>query len=214
VSDEKRFQLRGVENGVDTGELHLAETLEEAFEMLLQGGWWKLSWTRPDGERVRLVKTGNTIAITDLMDETEQAIANLSEDEEEDEESKEYLKSKEYLDAQAIDKRVEDAVVASGQKIYVEYSAYKTDEDDCPIDNLDEIAAHGDIVLVSGFDPSWGDGASYRSEVLHNPTWLHICVHANQMIETTGDHHHAYLEGITKRNSENGLDIYEFEMGS
>jgi hypothetical protein len=61
------FQLRGCdENGVDTGVIQEIDSLEVAFEMFLSGGWWKLSWKRPNGERVRLLKDGDTIQITNL----------------------------------------------------------------------------------------------------------------------------------------------------
>ena len=60
------YQLRGQNKmGVDTGELREIATLEEAMELFLSGGWWKLSWNRPNGKRVRLVKNDNMIEITD-----------------------------------------------------------------------------------------------------------------------------------------------------
>jgi hypothetical protein len=62
------YQLRGQnQNGIDTGELRQIASMEEAMEMFLSGNWWKLSWTRPNGHRVRLLlEDKETIKITTL----------------------------------------------------------------------------------------------------------------------------------------------------
>ncbi len=61
------YQLRAQdEDGVDTGAIELKDTLEEAMEAFLNGGYWKLSWTRPSGQRVRLVRISERyIEVTD-----------------------------------------------------------------------------------------------------------------------------------------------------
>lgn len=63
------YQLRGQDkNHNDTGECREISTLDEAMEMFIgTNNWWKLSWTRPNGKRVRLLKSedGNSIEITD-----------------------------------------------------------------------------------------------------------------------------------------------------
>lgn len=56
------FQLRGEnEKGIDTGELVHCQTLEEAFEKFVKGGYWKLSWQSSTGERIRLLKEGDDL---------------------------------------------------------------------------------------------------------------------------------------------------------
>lgn len=64
-----RFQLRGQDkSGVDTGELIHIDSFEEAFMRFVNGGFWKLSYTDPEGRRVRLLKSGRQITVT-YMDE-------------------------------------------------------------------------------------------------------------------------------------------------
>jgi len=114
-------------------------------------------------------------------------------------------------------KRVEVAVKASGQrKVRVTYSAYGTDEEDEPIDNLDEVAVSGKVRLVAERETFFGGARSkaYRSPVLMNPTWLEVCVYANEMIKTTRDEHHCFLEGLQLQGQEEDVAIYEFCMGS
>lgn len=118
-----------------------------------------------------------------------------------------------------IERRVELAVKAAGQvEVHVCYSAYECGDDDEPIDNLDEVAAEGRVRLVGFHDGFWGDGKDYQSEVLESPTWLEVTVCANAMIEATGDHHHAFLEGLERlhknKQTEDGVTLYEFSMGS
>jgi hypothetical protein len=115
-----------------------------------------------------------------------------------------------------MEKRVNEAVKKNGQKPYVIYSAYQCDEDGIPIDNLDEIAIEGNCVFVETGDTFYGDGSSYESDVFYNPTWLDIAVLANEMIKTTQDMHHVFLEGIihTDKEQEAGRKIVRFCMGS
>lgn len=116
--------------------------------------------------------------------------------------------------------KIEQAIKASNpkRKVRVCYSAYKSDENDNAIDNLNEIAVHGKIRLVEMAEKFWGGKKSkdYKSEILENPTWLDITVCANEMIRTTRDTHHCFLEGIRKAISQNEKDvvIYNFSMGS
>lgn len=118
-----------------------------------------------------------------------------------------------------IDERVEKAVKAAGMtEVLVCYSAYDMDEDDEPIDNLNEVAVEGRVRLVGFNDEFWGEGKDYQSEILENPTWLQVTVCANKMIEVTGDQHHAFLEGLSKlhkgKQVEEGVTLYELSMGS
>lgn len=64
-----RFQLRGCnENHDDTGELRYVDSLEEAFDLLLSGGYWKLSWTTSAGRRLRLLREDNILSVTYVDD--------------------------------------------------------------------------------------------------------------------------------------------------
>jgi hypothetical protein len=113
--------------------------------------------------------------------------------------------------ADAIAKRIEKALVADGQNLKrVIYSAYETDDDDVPIDNLDEVPVEGRIKLVAGAD--WNeDGERYESDWVESPTYLQLAVMANAMLHQVRDGHHLYFEGIYKGKKDG---IYHFCMGS
>jgi len=87
-----------------------------------------------------------------------------------------------------------DKALPEGEKSYVLYSAYETDEDGMPVNNLDQVAIEGKAIFVSDYDPFWGEGTAYQSEIMENPTWLDIAVAANKMIQVTGDYHHIFLD--------------------
>jgi hypothetical protein len=119
-----------------------------------------------------------------------------------------------------MEKRVKDAILASGQKkryvIYSAYTSHEDDEDDNPIDNLDEIAVKGKVILIGRSDDFWGGDKSkeYRSEIMENPTWLQVAVAANAMIKKTKDTHHCFLETLDRIGEEGDVTLYEFGMGS
>ncbi len=99
-------------------------------------------------------------------------------------------------------------------KVYVAYSAYET-QDDVPINNLGEVAVQGRCIFL---DEGYG-GKPYQSYIVENPTWLQLCVVANDMIKKTGDKHHIFLEGVRydKRGTDgrnDGVRVYRFSMGS
>lgn len=133
----------------------------------------------------------------------------------------------------AMNAKVEAAIKAAGHKrCYVSYSAYDSDDSDVPIDNLDNVAIEGKVVFASKRNEFYGGEKSknYQSEVIENPTWLQVCVYANEMIKTTRDLHHVFLEGVDisdpyvfesrtrteelEKLLDNGVLIYEFIMGS
>ena len=125
--------------------------------------------------------------------------------------------NKEELVHNEMDAMVNKAVDDSEQrKVRVIYSAYKTDKDDVPINNLNEIAATGKVVLIAPRNEFYGgkDSRSYKSPVLENPTWLQVCVYANEMITTTKDKHHVFLEGLDYKKKEGDVKVFEFCMGS
>ena len=89
---------------------------------------------------------------------------------------------------------------------------------DILIDNLDEVPIEG---LVHFSDPyAWvqedSGGKEYMSPVVESPTWLEICKLANDMILTTRDFHHVYLEsvGVASINRKTGVKDCRFNMGS
>lgn len=114
--------------------------------------------------------------------------------------------------------RICKAIKENGQDCYVFYSAYKS-VNDIPQDNLDEIAISGKVKFVEQGDSFFGSGKPYSSKILENPTWLDVCVVANEMILATGDKHHIYLEGVlatekTLFQDNDTVKIVRFSMGS
>lgn len=110
-----------------------------------------------------------------------------------------------------INERV-DEVFPDGMVIF---AAYKLDENDLPMDNLDEIAIEGKCILIQKHNPFYGEGMNYESGVIENPTWWIVLQYANQMVAITGDSHHVYLEGVDNTGDEiNGIPCYKFQMGS
>lgn len=96
-----------------------------------------------------------------------------------------------------------------GRPPVVYYSAYRT-KDCLPLDNLDEVAVEGDVKFVANYEPFWGSGSPYESPVVSSPTWLDVAVLCDDMIRTTGDYHHHFLEGITLNDD----GTAKFMMGS
>ncbi len=101
----------------------------------------------------------------------------------------------------------------------VSYSAWGSEEDEFRI-NLDEVAVEGPVIFVQEHDEFWGPGEDYKSELVENPTWLELCLLANDMINVTGDHHHIFLEGVYQLKDKFGVTekdwvkVYRFSMGS
>ena len=119
---------------------------------------------------------------------------------------------------QSIQTRVCKAIKENGQDCYVFYAAHEN-ENDIPVDNLNEIAVSGKVKFVEQGDTFYGNGESYRSKVLVNPTWLDVCVVANEMILATGNKHHIYLEDVVLTEKtlfldNNEIKIARFSMGS
>ncbi len=96
--------------------------------------------------------------------------------------------------------------------VYVTYSAYET-ADDIPIDNLDEVAFVGKIQFTEGFS-RW-NRHTWKSQILENPTWLDLCVVANDKIKRTQDRHHVFLEGFSIHGVDfDGVTLASLSMGS
>ena len=111
----------------------------------------------------------------------------------------------------------------SNGKVYrdqVSFSAYADDWSD----NLDEVAIEGRVMMKTKHQSFFGGMSEavrqdYESEVLENPTWLDLCLCANDMINCTGDNHHVFLEAVHKTgqftlDDKSFVLVYDFSMGS
>ena len=113
----------------------------------------------------------------------------------------------------AIHAKIEEALGDDERIVY--YSAYRSDSKDLPINNLNRVAVKGKVVFVAEHNDFWGEGESYESEVVENPTWLQVAVLANAMMKTTGDLHHSFLEGIyRKKVRDDGVTVCRIATGS
>lgn len=117
----------------------------------------------------------------------------------------------------AIEQRVDEAVRAAGRRCerLVLFSAYPTDAEDLPVDNLDEVAADGPVVFEHNDELKRGDGRPYLSTLVESPTWLQVCVLANDAIHTTGDTHHVFLEALVDTGRRLGnARVFRLSFGS
>lgn len=78
----------------------------------------------------------------------------------------------------------------------VRFACYGEDSEGIPVDNLDEIAFHGQVILEDEIEEVRSD------KVLTNPTWLEVCVEANNIIQRSGNAHHVWIEGLYRMNGE------------
>lgn len=65
--------------------------------------------------------------------------------------------------------------------------------------DISDVAIEGRCVIVDKYREYWArhrDGKNYRSAVMTDPTWEDLMVVANEVIRTTGDWHHVFLETI------------------
>ena len=135
-------------------------------------------------------------------------------------EKKEYeaKKKKVFVAMDAVDARIDKAYAdkyGSGALCGITYSAYPTDEDGVPIDNLDEVAVEGPAIFVNANKLGWGNGSPYKSAIIENATWLELTLVASEMMKITGDDHHSFFEGIHCLTSDKDeVPQYDFIMGS
>lgn len=89
--------------------------------------------------------------------------------------------------------------------------------------NINDVARKGKIKFVMWKDIDWQEGQNYRcketyiSDVVESPTWLDVCVLANDMILKTCDTHHRFLEDIEidqKASQDGDTMTMCFVMGS
>jgi hypothetical protein len=101
------------------------------------------------------------------------------------------------------------------EDVAVIYSAYEVDAEDVPVDNLDEVAYRGFIRFSDPGSDYWAwQSSPWQSEVLEDPTWLDVCVVANDKIVRGGDRHHVFLEGIELGKIVKGVMQAKLQMGS
>ena len=79
--------------------------------------------------------------------------------------------------------------------------------------SLDKIAFQGPCYVYQK-DSHWGNGESYLSEKLNDPTWLDLCVSANTMLHYIEDQDHIYLEGAEVFDEHEGEKYIKLRMGS
>lgn len=116
----------------------------------------------------------------------------------------------------------QDRDLANG-KVYRDQVAFSSYADDWS-DNLDEVAIKGRIQFQTEYQDFFGGMSTevredYKSEILEDPTWLDLCLCANDMINITGDNHHIFLEAVHQTGSftlddKSFILIYDFSMGS
>jgi len=108
---------------------------------------------------------------------------------------------------------VEDYISEKRPKdsVHVKYSVGKNGT----YTDVNKVAHEGKIQFIVLKDEGefWRHD-DYESPVLENPTWLEVCLHANDMIIKTGDLHHIYLEGINVDTEVEGVSVANFSMGS
>lgn len=82
-------------------------------------------------------------------------------------------------------------------------------------DVRDEVAVEGKCVFRDLNPFHYGEGNQYISKPMENPTWREVGFLADEMVETTGDYHHIFLEGVQVVDTwADGTKIVEFVMGS
>jgi len=88
-------------------------------------------------------------------------------------------------------------------------ACYGEDSEGVPLDNLDEIAFQGEVILEDEIE-------EVRSnKVLTNPTWLEVCIEANNIITRSGNHHHVWIEGLYRMNGKDDAPaIMALDFGS
>jgi hypothetical protein len=102
--------------------------------------------------------------------------------------------SKAYASAcDAIQNRVKHRI---GRNCVVVFHAYKLNADRLPIDNLDEVPVSGKLLIRSGRRRRAAQSIEFESPVVENPSWLELCVIANNQLIATRDRKHRYLEQI------------------
>jgi hypothetical protein len=111
----------------------------------------------------------------------------------------------------AIQNRVRARV---NQKCFVVFSGYKRDQDNVPIDNLDDVPISGSIKIRASRErlASGNPKKDYESEVFENPTWLDLCAIANAHLVQRAHRRELYLESASVVCTEGDVKIVEICM--
>jgi len=112
----------------------------------------------------------------------------------------------------AIQNRIKARV---GRKCFVVFSVYQLDADKVPIDNLDNVPITGKVIIRGKRDRihSGQTSKDYESPIMDGPTWLDLCVIANEQMATTRDRHHRYLEHVEVVGNMGNIQIAAFCLG-
>jgi hypothetical protein len=111
----------------------------------------------------------------------------------------------------AIQNRVKARV---GPKCSVVFSAYKLDSDKVPIDNRDDVPITGKVQIKGIRDRSRGHlSKDYESLIMESPTWLDLCVIANDQILATRDRVHRYVENVEVVGNTADIQIAILRLG-
>ena len=92
------------------------------------------------------------------------------------------------------------------------FSAYKCDQDNVPIDNLDEVPISGNIEIQGKGKSATRVEAREKvieSEVLRDPTWLDQCAIANAHLIQRIHRRQLYLESVHVVGVEGHVKIVE-----
>ncbi|KAE9543686.1 hypothetical protein AGLY_002082 [Aphis glycines] len=99
--------------------------------------------------------------------------------------------------------------------LYVNCCAFEYSENTETVKyNLHKIPIVGNIFIIDQGNDQFGNGNPYISKLLNSPTWLELCKIANDLIITTGDYTHHYLDDIKIVEDLGIIKMCEFSMGS
>jgi hypothetical protein len=115
------------------------------------------------------------------------------------------------LACDAIQHRVRDRI---GPRCIVFFSGYVLDADKVPIDNLDDVPFPGKLRIKRSRVRRIQRSEDYESAILENPSWLDLCVIANDQITVTRDRDHRYLEDIEIIEVIDGVQIAALRLES
>lgn len=105
---------------------------------------------------------------------------------------------------------------AGHKKVYITYSAYNEDVNGIPINNLNDIAVNGKVILIVKSTSFFGGPKSrpYVSDVLTDPTWLDVCIQANASVRYTRDRSHIFVESLGNHAPIDGIPVRVILLGS
>ncbi|KAE9521648.1 hypothetical protein AGLY_017944 [Aphis glycines] len=95
--------------------------------------------------------------------------------------------------------------------LYVNFCAFEYSENTKTVKyNLHKIPIVGNIFIIDQGNDQFGNGNPYISKLLKSPTWLELCKIANDLIITTGDYTHHYLDDIKIVEDLGNIKMCEF----